>query len=77
MKRRLGFIQALNQFIRPILHCGAVPIPTFTTLSDIDDEDELTENPEVSLPVQDDDDIILKEHLIYRKHLHKVKSVIW
>ena len=40
----------------PVLHCEAVPVRTFTTLPDIDDEDEVTEDTEVPLPVQDYDD---------------------
>ena len=60
----------------PVLHCEVVPVPTFTTLPDIDDEDEVTEDTEVPLPVQDYDDSDF-EGTSHRKHLHKVSSVIW
>ena len=55
-KKNTWIYPNLDSAIRPVLHCEAVPVPSFTTLPDIDDECGLTENPEVPLLVQDDDD---------------------
>ena len=63
--------------LRSVLRSEAFPVPTLTTLSDIADEHELTENPDVPLRVQDYDNSIWKEYLIYRKDLHNVNSLIW
>ena len=55
-KQKTWIYPNLKSAIRPVLHCEAVPVPTFTTLPGIDDEDEVTEDTEVPLPVQDYDD---------------------
>ena len=55
-KKKTWIYPNLESAIRPVLHCEAVPVPTFTTLPGIDDEDEVTEDTEVPLPVQDYDD---------------------
>ena len=55
-KKKTWIYSNLESTIRPVLNCEAVPVPTFTTLPDIDDEDEVTEDTEVPLPVQDYDD---------------------
>jgi len=55
-KKNIWIYPNLDSAIRPVLHCEAVPVPTFTTLPDIYDEYDLTESTEVPLTVQDDDD---------------------
>ena len=55
-KKKTWIYPNLESAIRPVLHCEAVSVPTFTTLPDIDDEDEVTEDTEVLLSVQDYDD---------------------
>ena len=55
-KKKTWIYPNLESAIRPVLHCEAVPVPTFITLPDIDDDDEVTEDTEVPLPVQDYDD---------------------
>ena len=60
-------LSSLDSAIHPGLRSETVPIPTFTTLPDIDDEYNVTENAEVPLPVQDDDNDFKGTSLLQQK----------
>ena len=50
-KKNIWFYPNLESGIRQVFQCETAPDPTFTTFSDIDHEDDLTDDSEVPLPV--------------------------